>query len=698
MSGRCAPLAWLLAATVCAGCGGGRTTPEAPAGSFGSGGSQGASSTARGAFGYDAAFVQASQYTGPASFGSLSLDVVLPMRDAAGLRAYAASVSEPRSANYRHFLTATDIGNRFGASASDQSKAEAYFRSFGLAVGAWRQRMLLSVSGSQAALQAAFRTTFGTYRNPTTGESFIAPVTAPSVAAGVPVTGSPNIVFRYKPVVPQFEISTGTQFGLSPQQLAAAYDYNGAYAAGYTGAGITIGVIAAGPLQTSTGGKIGDAEAYKALYHVGGSSTVTLVPTTSSDPAVDGASGFASPPAVTPPCTASGDPGVLPPGESPVPGCDPEDPNEPEAQLDAEQVAALARDANVEFYLAYNPDDGCSGPVGQPCPPVGSPGGGFPLQGLGETDEEVQTAIDHGTSDIISISYGEPENQAIGSEFNSNLTGLGPSQFEMLASEGVAVFVSSGDNGAEGCQVAPPGPVDSLCVQYPATDPNVVAVGAVTTPVNSAGALVGPIAAWGLQTSYGSGGTGGGVSAYFPLPSWQQGAAGVAGSTRNVPDVALNGDPATGASVLIYGDPSFGDRVIESVGGTSESAPDMAAMWALVLQACKQNAACAAKGSGPYPYRLGDPNPLFYQTLYKNASVYGSTFLSVTYGNNSQLSYCYQLAQLGESDPTDCPPGASPPPDTLDPGYSANPSGGYNNLTGLGVPFARALIKAVVGV
>jgi len=55
---------------------------------------------------------------------------------------------------------------------------------------------------------------------------------------------------------------------------------------------------------------------------------------------------------------------------------------------------------------------------------------------------------------------------------------------------------------------------------------------------------------------------------------------------------------------------------------------------------------------------------------------YAQTFYDVLYGNNQQVP-----AQ----------PGPTSPP--LDPGYNAGP--GYDQVTGLGVPFARALIKAV---
>jgi kumamolisin len=622
---------------------------------------------------------------------------------------FAQAVNDPKSASYRHFVTPTEIADRFGASVAEQNAAIAYFHRFGIWASGWKQRMVLHVAGSQSQLETAFHTKFGQYRSKL-GETFYAPETAPSVAAGVPVVGSADIVMRTKRDFLQFVTSKGNGTGYAPQQIAAGFDYDGAYNSGYTGTGITIGIVGTGPIVTSGGGKIGDADAFRELYKVAGSSTVSEVATTGSDPAVIDASGFASPPPVTesgcpsnPTNPASG----LPYSESPTATCNPED---YEAQIDTEQSAMLARDATVDFYLAYNPNDGCNAsnnePVeGSPCPA----GSGFPEQGLAIAEDELQTIIDHDTADVVSGSYGGPEvgeagNPTPPNAFAPDGSGLDPTEFAMMVSEGMAVFFSSGDDGANACQQFGSGGaalLDSLCVEYPASDESVVATGGVTTPLNSAGQIAGPITAWGVQTSGGeNGGTGGGVSAFFPLPSFQSGLAGITGGTRNLPDASLEGDPATGVAVLAYADSSFGGPQLIPFGGTSVAAPEMAAMWALVLQACKQSTTCTSKGSGSYPYRLGDPAPLLYG-IYSNTAMYGSTFLPVTYGDNSLVEYCSNPANAG--DITDCPtpvPGATATPSVppLDPGYTANPGGGYNHLTGLGVPFGRALIRAIVGI
>jgi kumamolisin len=198
------------------------------------------------------------------------------------------------------------------------------------------------------------------------------------------------------------------------------------------------------------------------------------------------------------------------------------------------------------------------------------------------------------------------------------------------------------------------------------------------------GNLTNQITAWGLQTTGGFAGSGGGLSAYFSMPAWQQGLPGTQGLMRNQPDLSLEADGATGVAVVMDSGTGMGGPGVAQYGGTSVAAPEMAAMWALVLQACKSNPSCA-KGTGAFPYRLGNPSALLYSLYYKNGAIaptYASTFYDVLYGSNAQA--------VQSPGPTPVPAGA------YDAGYNAGP--GYDLVTGLGVPFARALIHSVAGV
>jgi kumamolisin len=609
---------------------------------------------------YGANVLANAQYVGPATGASMGIDVVLSAQNAAGLISYAAAVANPHSALYRHFLTPQEIGQRYGASTANLTAVAKYFASYHLHVGTWPQHLSLFVAGSQNQLAQAFGTTFGIYQRGSV--QFIAPTSTPHFAQSLAVTGVMRLVTlprTFRTMVPIKSSVVGSS-GYAPQQIRNAFDYTGAYNAGFNGSGIMIGIVGTGPISSA------DVPAYGSMFDTAVANVTESFVTDQgiAQPAIESPpdSGFQTPPPTTASCSGF------------LPGCNPED---TEAQVDTEAAASLAPGATVNFYLGYDPsvcEDTQGAIVAGPCGAQEQP-----LEGLTVSDDEIQQVIADDSVDVLSLSFGGPEEGDAGLEFSATdpTQGLGPEEYAALAAEGIAVFASSGDSGAEGCQATGFAPdLDNPCVSYPATDPNVMSVGGVTAPLDQFGNLTNQIIGWGLTTGQGAGGSGGGVSQFFPMPAWQQGLPGLGGSNRNLPDASLLGDPATGMAVLINA--SLGGPDVLEVGGTSVAAPEMAAMWALVLQACKQSTACAT-AQGPKPYRLGNAAPLLYPLYASGSTVlptYAATFYDVVYGNNQQL-------------PVAPSPGASP----LDPGFNAGT--GFDQVTGLGVPFARALIKAV---
>lgn len=622
---------------------------------------------------YGAETTQGAAFEGRDSDASVAFGVLVTMRDPKGLIQYAAEANDPRSGLYRQWLSPQEIGDRFGASRTDYAKVAAYFRGKGLGVAGWQQREVLFVHGSRQDAEAALGARFGKYTK--NGVQFSALISAPGALAGLPIAAlvgastyaAAKTAREFVRVTPQGTPSFGNGYGAS--QIAAAFDYTGAYNAGYTGKGITIGVIGTGPISAA------DYTAYRQLFHVRGTSTVTQVNVTDAGTAgtpsgyhggQQPAGTFAAPPPTTAQCTI--------PATGPDATCNPED---REAQLDTEQTFSLAPDAHVLFYLGYAP--------------ANTPGNtsadnfeGLPVI----LPFEIQQAINDDTTDVLSISYGIGELDDIGNDFNVTngqvnfATSPGPLQFASLAAEGIAVFAASGDTGNLGCfRDGIASTQSSLCVSYPSVDPNVVGVGGVNAPIGPNGRLTGPLTGWGEQTGLGDAASGGGISAYFPQPPFQVGATNVSGATRNSPDVSLLADAHTGVA-MVY-DAAFSDFNVIPIGGTSVAAPETAAMWALVLQACAQNpGVCHGVGTGTPTYRLGDPNGLFY-AAYKTPTTYAATFYDVVFGDNSELP---------------CSPGVTcpAPQPSPAPGYQAGV--GYDRITGLGVPFARALIKTITGV
>jgi subtilase family serine protease len=628
---------------------------------------------ALGAIRYGAETTQGAAIQGPlASTAGVGFGVMVKMADPAGLIAYAASANNPTSSNYHHWLAPQDIATRFGATQSDYNKVATYFASKGLSVASWRQREMLFVTGPLAAAQSALGAQFATYTK--NGVTFTALQSAPTALAGLPIAALPGVsTYGAAKAARQFVKASGSPtfgFGYGPGQIASAFDYTGAYNAGYTGKGVNIGIIGTGPISQA------DYTAFRGQFNVRGSSTVTQVNATDAGTAQIPAQytseypplSLTTPPPTTAQCTEA--------NAGPNATCNPED---FEAQIDTEQTFSLAPDASVLFYLAYAPKVKFQGQ------------GTFNLEGIELTPFELQQAINDNTADILSLSYGEGELDDVGGDFNVTgntvdlTTSPGPIQFASLAAEGIAVFVSSGDSGNTECARDGTPNAGSECVSYPSVDPNVVGVGGVNSPIGNNGQLTGPLSAWGAQVGNydpAFGASGGGLSAYFPLPAFQTGVVGISGSTRNSPDVSLVADPDTGVAVIY--DAAFPDANVAGYGGTSVAAPQTAAMWALVLQACAANpSTCKGAVSGAHSYRLGDPNPAFYKA-YASASTYASTFYDVVFGDNSQLT-CSQYEGT-------CP---SAPPSPV-PGYLAGV--GYDRVTGLGVPFGRNLIKTVVGI
>lgn len=673
----------IVSLAACGGGGGGGTAavPSAPS-------TPGTTQNSGPAWG--ANIMNGAQYVAPAHFQAMAVDVALKLQNESGLKEYAQAVSDPKSAFYRHYLTPQEIGARFGASASDATAVAQYFYNHNLHVGGWPQRLSFVVTGRQSDLEAAFGTRFGIYQY--LGERFIAPMNAPKFPQPLAIRAITHLVqakASTRDFVPR--IGTGDTYGYSPQQLRKVFDYQSAYNDGYNGSGITIGIIGTGPLNTN------DVPAYGALYNTQ-VATVTQVNATDqgvasalgayspTPPPFNYSTGLSTPPPVTGNCTFNGD----------YTACNPED---GEAQLDTQQIAGLAPGAAVKFYLAYNNGEcfepGSSVPNGGLCPPPASRNSTQAL-GIELADDEIQQIIADNTADVVSGSYGGGEvAYGDGNEYDATTKeGIGPSEFAALAAEGVAAFFSTGDSGAEGCLRYGGAPPNQLCVGYPSTDPNVTAVGGVTTPMDSMGNLTNALTGWGVATSgggpqygnFGFGASGGGCSVDFALPPWQTTAVGSLCTMRANPDVSLEADLATG--VTIVQNAGIGGPSLNFYGGTSAAAPEMAAMWSLVVQACKQTASCAT-GTGPHPYRLGNAAPYLY-AIYDNAAIGAFTphlpnakvFYDVLYGFNG----------MRPVNPTPSPY----PSSGYDPGYDAGP--GFDLITGIGVPFARHLIKAVVGV
>jgi len=112
----------------------------------------------------------------------MHFDVVLALRDRAGLQTFVQQVNDPTSPSYHQFLTPQEFTARFGPSQEDWDALVAFAKASGFQiVSGSRDAMDLRLTGTVAVIERAFHVTLGTYQHPTENRTFYAPDREPTV-------------------------------------------------------------------------------------------------------------------------------------------------------------------------------------------------------------------------------------------------------------------------------------------------------------------------------------------------------------------------------------------------------------------------------------------------------------------------------------------------------------------------------------
>jgi kumamolisin len=96
----------------------------------------------------------------------MSLDIVLQLRDQAGLDRLVSELYDPTSPSYRHFLTVPEFTAEFGPTQKDYDAVVQFAKSSGfLVTGGTRDGMEVQIKGPVSAVENAFHVTIHTYQD-----------------------------------------------------------------------------------------------------------------------------------------------------------------------------------------------------------------------------------------------------------------------------------------------------------------------------------------------------------------------------------------------------------------------------------------------------------------------------------------------------------------------------------------------------
>ena len=282
-------------------------------------------------------------------------------------------------------------------------------------------------------------------------------------------------------------------------------------------------------------------------------------------------------------------------------------------------------------------------------------------------DQALNEVVDKRLADVVSNSWGMAESDASKGEVRAlDLV------FAQAQAQGMEVVFASGDNGDN---VAATGQASG---GFPDSSPLVTSVGGTSLAVGSSGQRLWETG-WGTTESTWNGqrwapsfpgsflyGAGGGASALYPKPSYQDGI--VPGTQRAEPDVSMVADPQTGVLFTqTWSKPNGGTEQKQSwIGGTSLAAPLMAALATLANQAS------------------GRSNGFLNPQLYALAG--SGVFNDVTPSGGTLAVLRHRLNPDGT---------VSTLLRSLDRDSSLRTAAGWDDVTGLGTPRAVQLIDAL---
>src|SRR5580698_992689 len=456
---------------------------------------------------------------------TLHFDIVLPLRDRAGLQTFVKEVNDPSTSSYHQFLTPQEFTSRFGPSQEDWDTLVAFAKASGFEiVNGTREERDLRLNGSVANIEKAFHVTMGLYQDPTEDRTFFAVDREPTVDLPFQlwhITGLDNNSKPHPMYVKKSDYAKA--HGIDPSKVVSHATTGSGPSASFLGSDMSAAYYE-GTALTGTGQNI-------ALFEFAGTDLADLTTyyknvgqTEPYTPTLISTGGYGTS------CVDSGSS-----------ACD-----DTEQTLDMTQAMGMAPGSTMLYMYV--------------CGDVLANGSGS-ISDTACISAMVSTAAAP-LSKQISCSWGWTP---------ADPSTLDP-YFEQMASQGQNFFAASGDSSAWSASNE----------AWPADDAHIVSVGGTDLTTTKA---AGP---WASETAWADSG-GGISPDSIAIPSWQQLSGVITssnhGSTtlRNGPDVAAN------ANFTFYVCAEQTTCTANDYGGTSFATPMWAGYLALANQQAATN-------------------------------------------------------------------------------------------------------------
>jgi subtilase family serine protease len=456
---------------------------------------------------------------------TLRFDIVLPLRDRAGLQSFVQEVQDPASPFHHQFLTPQEFTARFGPTQEDWDALVAFAKASGFEIiSGTREERDLRLSGTVANIERAFHVTMGTYHDLTEDRTFFAVDREPTVdlpfqlwhITGLDNDSKPHPMYVKKSDyakahgIDANKVVSHATTGSGPSASFLGSDMRAAYYGGtaLTGSGQNIALF------EFAGTDLSDLSTY--YKNVGQTEPYT--------PTLISTGGYGTS------CVDSG-------GSA----CD-----DTEQTLDMTQAMGMAPGSTMLYMYV--------------CGDVLASGSGN-ISDTACISSMVSTAAAP-LSKQISCSWGWTP---------ADPSTLDP-YFEQMASQGQNFFAASGDSSAWSASNE----------AWPADDANIVSVGGTDLTTSSA---AGP---WKSETAWADSG-GGISPDSIPIPSWQKLSGVITSSNRGSTTLRNGPDVSANANFTFYVCADQTTCTANDYGGTSFATPMWAGYLALANEQAASN-------------------------------------------------------------------------------------------------------------